>query len=39
MKKLIVVAALIAASLSALADSTGATTNWVARYVAEAISN
>ena len=39
MKKLIVVAALIAASFSALADSTGATTNWVARYVAEAISN
>ena len=39
MKKLIVVAALIAASFSALADSTGATTNWVARYVAKAISN
>ena len=39
MKKLIVVSALIAASFSALADSTGATTNWVARYVAQAISN
>ena len=39
MKKLIVVAALIAASFSALADSTGATTNWVVRYVAQYVSN
>ena len=39
MKKLIVVAALIAASFSALADSTGATTNWVAQYVREYVSN
>ena len=39
MKKLIIVAALIAASFSALADSTGATTNWVAQYVREYVSN
>ena len=43
MKRLIVVAALVAASFPALADSVGATTNWVAKYVKEyvdaAISN
>ena len=39
MKKLIVVAALVAASFTALADSVGATTNWVARYVAQYVSN
>ena len=39
MKKLIVVAALIAASFSALADSTGATTNWVANFVREYVGN
>ena len=39
MKKLIVVAALIAASFSALADSTGATTNWVAQFIREYVGN
>lgn len=39
MKKLIVVAALVAASFSALADSTGATTNWVAQFVREYVGN
>ena len=39
MKRLIVVAALVAASFPALADSVGATTNWVARYLAQYVSN
>lgn len=43
MKKLIMLAAIVAASFAANANSTGATTNWVARFVADyvgkAISN
>lgn len=39
MKKLIVAAALVAASFTAVADSTGATTNWVANYVRAYVSN
>ena len=39
MKKIVITAALLAASFTAFAFSTGATTNWVAQYVREYVSN
>ena len=39
MKKIVITAALLAASFQSLAFSTGATTNWVAQYVREYVSN
>ena len=39
MKKIVITAALLSASFPAFAFSTGATTNWVAQYVREYVSN